>query len=122
MATRHIGNHIDFVELPAPSVEALGRAKTFLGEVFGWSFHDFGPDYADLTGAGLGAGLNADPQHRPAHPLVVVYATHLEVVRERVLKAGGTLTRDIFEFPGGRRFHFTDPAGNELAVWSDRAA
>jgi predicted enzyme related to lactoylglutathione lyase len=87
--------------------------------VFGWSFEDYGPDYADITNGGLASGINADPEHRPSHPLVVIYAAELEVVRRRVVEAGGKMTRDIFAFPGGRRFQFKDPAGNELAVWSD---
>jgi predicted enzyme related to lactoylglutathione lyase len=68
---------------------------------------------------GLGAGLNADPEHRARSPLVIVYVTNLEHAWDRVPKAGGRVTRDIFSFPGGRRFHFTDPDGNELAIWSD---
>lgn len=120
MKKKHVSNHIDFVELPARSVADLSRTKEFLGAVFGWSFEDYGPDYADITNCGLGSGINADPEHRPSHPLVVVYAAKLEAVRERVVEAGGEITRETFEFPGGRRFHFKDPAGNELAVWSDK--
>ena len=118
--TKHVSNHIDFLELPARSVGELARTKAFFAAVFGWSFQDYGPDYADITNAGLGSGINADAEHRPAHALAVVYTAELEAARARVVEAGGTITRDIFAFPGGRRFHFQDPAGNELAVWSDQ--
>jgi uncharacterized protein len=119
MEKRHVSSHIDFVELPARNVADLARTKEFFGRAFGWTFQDYGPDYADITNSGLGSGINADPEHRPAHPLVVIYASKLEAVRDRVLEAGAKVTREIFAFPGGRRFHFTDPSGNELAVWSD---
>jgi predicted enzyme related to lactoylglutathione lyase len=111
---------IDFVEFPAPDEAALARTKDFLAATFGWSFRDYGDDYADVTNAGLGAGVNADPAHRPSHPLVVIHVDKLEAARERVVAEGGRITREIFAFPGGRRFHFADPAGNELAAWSER--
>lgn len=112
-------NHIDFVEFPVGSVAGLAAAKSFYGRVFGWSFEDWGDDYADTTGSGLGSGFNADPEHRSSRALVVIYSKDLELARSKVLAAGGKVTKDIFSFPGGRRFHFTDPASNELAVWSD---
>ncbi|MGN6521122.1 MAG: VOC family protein [Dokdonella sp.] len=68
--------------------------------------------------SGVGSGINADATHRPPHPLAVIHARDLEGTRSRVIAAGGEITREIFAFPGGRRFHFRDPAGNELAVWS----
>lgn len=113
-------NHIDFIEFPAPDASTLGRAKAFYQTVFGWSYKDWGEDYCDTADSGVGNGINADPSHRPQHPLAVVYVADLEAARARVLSAKGDITRDIFSFPGGRRFHFTDPAGNELAVWSDK--
>ena len=111
---------VDFVYVPAGFDPDDSYAKAFFAAVFGWSFQDYGPDYADITNAGLGSGINADAEHRPAHALAVVYTAELEAARARVVEAGGTITRDIFAFPGGRRFHFQDPAGNELAVWSDQ--
>ncbi|HEX5055439.1 MAG TPA: VOC family protein [Gammaproteobacteria bacterium] len=110
---------IDFVEFPTRTVTELGRSKRFFTEAFGWSFKDWGEDYADTTGSGLGSGFNADPKHRPAKPLVVLYTSDLEATRGKVVEAGGKITRDIFSFPGGRRFHFREPGGNELAAWSD---
>lgn len=113
-------NQIDFVEFPAASTTAVAEAKSFYGEVFGWSFQEWGDDYIDTKDSGLGSGFNADRAHRPTHPLVVVYSDDLAAALARVVAAGGKVTKDTFAFPGGRRFHFRDPAGNELAVWSDR--
>lgn len=113
-------NQIDFIELPARSPRAVQKAKAFYEAVFGWSFKDWGDHYVDTSSSGVGSGFNADPEHRPAAPLVVVYSRELEAAREQVRASGGKLTKDIFSFPGGRRFHFKDPCGNELAVWSDR--
>lgn len=119
MAKREQTNKMDFVEFPAQTVADLARAKTFYSAAFGWSYKDWGDDYSDTRDSGLGSGINADPEHKPAHPLVVIFAADLSSAREKVVAAKGRITRDIFPFPGGRRFHFEDPAGNELAVWSD---
>jgi predicted enzyme related to lactoylglutathione lyase len=113
-------NHIDFLEFPGQSADVIAKIKDFYSTVFGWKFNDWGDDYVDTSDSGLGSGFNADPEHRPARPLAVVYASDLMAARSAILAAGGVLAREIFEFPGGRRFHFTDPAGNELAVWSDK--
>jgi len=113
-------NHIDFVEFPAQSVAGVSKVKTFYSEAFGWSFKDWGDDYADTSSSGVGSGFNADPAHRPTKPLVVIYTPDLDAARSKVLAAGGRITKEIFSFPGGKRFHFTDPCGNELAAWSDR--
>ncbi len=113
-------NRIDYVEFPAPTAEALREGKAFYGDVFGWSYQDWGDKYVDTQGSGIPSGINADPDHRPQAPLVVLFASDLEATRERVLKAGGRVVREIFPFPGGRRFEFADPAGNQLAVWSDQ--
>ncbi|MBU0768570.1 MAG: VOC family protein [Proteobacteria bacterium] len=112
-------NCFDFIEFPAKSIEDLNQSKAFYINVFSWSYKDWGDDYSDTKSSGLGSGINADPSHRPLYPLAVIYTTELEAVRAKVLAAKGKITRDIFSFPGGRRFHFSDPAGNELAVWSD---
>jgi predicted enzyme related to lactoylglutathione lyase len=113
-------HRIDFIELPAHSKQELAAAKAFYGSVFGWSYKDWGDDYADTHDSGLGSGINADANHRPRQALAVIYSTRLEDSLAKVLAANGNITKDIFSFPGGRRFHFVDPAGNELAVWSDR--
>jgi len=110
---------IDFLEFPACSTADILSAKRFYSAVFGWSFTDWGDDYINTSGSGIGSGFNADPAHRPAQPLAVIYVSDLAHARADVIAAGGTVTRDIFSFPGGRRFHFRDPLGNELAVWSD---
>ena len=112
--------HIDYIEFPASDNAALARFKAFYGAAFQWQFQDWADNYADTASSGLNSGVNADAANRPAKPLAVLYAADLEAARDRILAAGGTLTLDIFAFPGGRRFHFLDPAGNELGVWSDQ--
>lgn len=104
---------ISYVEFPAQDVAAV---KRFYTEAFGWRFTDWGPTYVDFQGAGLGGGFQADPAEAPAKPLVIVHAEDLEAMEAKVRAAGGVITRPIFSFPGGRRFHFRDPSGNELAV------
>ena len=113
-------NCIDFIEFPAKEIGCLTKAKDFYKKVFNWSYQDWGDDYSDTQSSGVGSGINADPGHRPSCPLAVIYTPDLEAVREKVIKSNGVITREIFSFPGGRRFHFLDPAGNELAVWSDQ--
>lgn len=113
-------NRIDYVEFPAPSVAALRASKEFYHQVFGWSWQDWGDDYADTKDSGIGSGFASDPNHRPVAPLVVLYSAELEVTREKIIQAGGSIVKDIVSFPGGRRFHYIDPAGNQLAVWSDK--
>ena len=108
---------IDYVELPGGALE---ETKRFYAGAFGWRFIDYGPSYVAVEEAGLDAGFQSDPAEAPAKPLVILYAEHLESLRDEVVAAGGAITRPIFPFPGGRRFHFRDPAGNELAVWSER--
>ena len=113
-------NKIDCVEFPAKSVKALRANRKFYAEVFGWSFQNWGDDYTDTKSSGIASGVNASAAHRCAAPLVVVYSANLEQSCGRVQQAGGKITRAIFSFPGGRRFHYRDPAGNELGVWSDK--
>ncbi len=107
---------IVYLELPAKEIAA---EKSFYAQAFGWTWKDWGPSYADTT-AGIGAGINATGDQQSAAPLAVLKVDDLEAARDRVRKAGGSITVDIFSFPGGRRFHFRDPAGNELAVMSER--
>ena len=113
-------NRVDYVEFPAQSAQAFTDAKQFYRDVFGWSFQDWGDDYSDTKSSGITTGLSAAPDHRPAAPLVVLYAADLEATRERVTSAGGKIAKDIISFPGGRRFEYVDPAGNRLGVWSDK--
>jgi uncharacterized protein len=119
MKTESRENRIDYVEFPAASNEAHAAAKIFYGDEFGWSYQSWGDDYSDTKDSGIGTGINASSDPKISKPLVVLFATDLEAVRARVIKAGGKISRDIFTFPGGRRFHYVDPAGNELGVWSD---
>ncbi len=110
-------HRIDYIELPATNMAAM---KSFYSEVFGWSFEDYGPDYASFSDGRMTGGLRKEPKVEPGGPLVVLFATDLEGAEALVREHGGRIVREIFEFPGGRRFHFADPSGNELAVWSDR--
>ncbi len=107
---------IDYVEL---NVSDIGRSKQFYGDAFGWSFTDYGPDYCEFADGRLKGGLTTlSPVRASGGPLVILYADDLEDIEKRVRKAGGKIAKPIFTFPGGRRFHFTDPDGYELAVWS----
>jgi predicted enzyme related to lactoylglutathione lyase len=105
---------IDYVEFPGTDLSAT---KAFYGAAFGWTFTDYGPDYAAFEGEGTDGGFAAGGE--PDKPLVVLYARDLKAMETKVSRAGGAITRAIFSFPGGRRFHFRDPSGNELAVWSE---
>lgn len=108
---------VDYVEFPTTDIE---EAKRFYSGIFGWEFTDYGPEYASFTDGRLSGGFRAAPEATPGGPLVVLYATDLEGIEARIRESGGRIVRETFEFPGGRRFHFADPSGNELAVWSDR--
>ncbi len=104
---------IAYLELPAVDVPAL---KSFYGSLFGWTFQDFGEDYAAVQGAGLDSGLNGDPASKPGAPLAIIECDDIEALASQLQDAGGAITMPIFAYPGGRRFHFRDPSGNELAV------
>ena len=105
---------IDYIEFPGRELEGV---KDFYRAAFGWKFTDYGPDYTSFEDGRLSGGFAKDAAIPSA--LVVIYAADLERALQRVRAAGATITREIFSFPGGRRFHFRDPAGNELAVWSE---
>ena len=110
---------IHYVEFSARDLET---SKSFFSAAFGWSFQDYGPDYAAFLDAGLDGGMHRRDLHSDADKggaLVILYSTDLEETRTKVRAAGGQIKTDIFSFPGGRRFHFVEPSGNELAVWSD---
>jgi uncharacterized protein len=115
-ASRH--HAFDYVELAAPDIPA---AKQFYAAAFGWSFTDYGPEYSGIhrpAGDGEMGGLNPARPAGPGLPLVILYSDDLTATYAAVQAAGGTIDEEPFEFPGGRRFHFSDPAGNALAVWS----
>ena len=108
---------VDYVELPITDMQA---AKDFYSAVFGWKMQDWGPDYTSFEDGRLAGGFRLEEEVTRGGPLVVIYAVDLEAVAASVRANGGAVVQEIFSFPGGRRFHFTDPSGNELAVWSDQ--
>ena len=113
----HVHHAIDYIELAAPD---LAASKAFYAAAFGWAFNDYGPDYAGIQGQGREVGgLRQDAHVGAGGPLVVLYSRTLEDTMMKVKKAGGRIVKEPFSFPGGRRFHFSDPSGNELAVWSE---
>jgi uncharacterized protein len=103
---------IDYVEFPAAD---MGATQAFYREAFGWRFVDYGPTYASFT-EGVDGGFQADAAEAPRAPLVVIYAADIEAALAKVRAAGAEIVQPIFSYPGGRRFHFRDPAGTELAV------
>lgn len=107
---------VDYIEFGATD---LGETKRFYGGLFDWKFEDYGPDYISFDDGRLAGGFTTMTAVTPGGPLVVIYASDLEGTQSAVEAAGGRIIRPIFSFPGGRRFHFADPNGNELAVWSD---
>jgi uncharacterized protein len=106
---------IDYIEFGATDIEAT---KRFYADCFGWKFTDYGPDYVAFEDGRLSGGFTTQSKPGGA-PLVVLYVADLERIRASVVAQRGRIVRDIFSFPGGRRFHFLDPNGNELAVWSE---
>ena len=109
---------IDYIEFPGVDAATLQRVKAFYGQAFDWEFQEWGAHYVDTASSGVGAGFDATPQTAISRPLAVIFSSDLEQTLADVQAAGGQITRAIFPFPGGRRFHFVDPAGNELAAWS----
>ena len=110
---------INYVEFPAKDIEAI---KLFFNKAFGWTFEDYGPDYISFSNQGIDGGfyksdLKSSTENGSA--LIVLYSNNLEQTQSKVLEAGGEIIRPIYSFPGGRRFHFCDPNGNEYAVWSE---
>lgn len=113
----HTINYIEF------SVIDVAQAKQFYSAAFDWQFSDYGPDYAGIRNReadGECGGICRSDKVVTAGPLVILYSVDLESSLVAVQRAGGRITTEIFSFPGGRRFHFCDPSGNELAVWSDQ--
>jgi predicted enzyme related to lactoylglutathione lyase len=106
---------IDYLEFSAGDA---AKSKEFYTRVFGWEFKDYGPEYTSFNDGRMAGGIAAVEKRN--EPLVVLYAANLEAFVDKVKSAGGSIVKPIFSFPGGRRFHFHDPDGNELAVWSDK--
>jgi uncharacterized protein len=117
-----MSNHhkIDYVEFPAKD---MYKTKIFFAKAFAWKFEDYGPEYCAFSSSGLNGGFfksDRTSSTEQGSVLVVLYSENLEATLETVEQCGGTIVKSIFEFPGGRRFHFADPNGNEFAVWSDK--
>ncbi len=116
------GNHhkIGYIEFSSTDIE---RTKQFYGTVFGWTFQDWGPDYISFGGQGVEGGgfykTDAHESHPKSAPLIVLYSANLEATEAAIVAAGGSIVVPTFEFPGGRRFHFSDGVGTVLAVWSE---
>ncbi len=108
---------IDNIEF---NVTDIARSKDFYGTVFGWTFQDYGPDYCEFSDGQLTGGFAKAENANPGGPLIILFADDLDEIRKRVEAAGAPIVKPSFEFPGGRRFHFVDPEGYELAVWSDK--
>jgi len=113
----HIDRAIDYIEFTAPDLTAV---KKFYGEAFDWKFQDWGDEYAGFSDGHVDGGFARGAAKSGHGPLVILYSTNLEEIQQKVRAAGGTIVKDTFSFPGGRRFLFADPAGNELAIWSDK--
>ena len=114
---RRVSNRFDYIEIPVADVQV---AKSFYGKAFGWEFVDYGPEYASFNDGRLDGGLRRDAGGGRGGPLVIFYDTALEEKAARIQEHGGRIVKEIFDFPGGRRFHFLDPDGNEFAIWSEQ--
>jgi uncharacterized protein len=115
MASSGNDRRIDYVEL---TVSDVARSRQFYGKAFDWTFKDYGPGYCEFRDGRLTGGFAAGEPRGGGGPLVIVYADDLEGAQSRLEEAGARIVKPIFSFPGGRRFHFLDPDGYELAVWS----
>jgi predicted enzyme related to lactoylglutathione lyase len=112
-------NTIDYIEMPSND---LGATKDFFAKLLGWSFQDYGPEYSSFDDGRMAGGFFAakSASAEKGGPLIVFYSPELEKIRTAVVRLGGKITREIFEFPGGRRFHFEPPGGGEFAIWSEK--
>ena len=115
MSAQGKDRQIDNIEF---NVSDIARSKAFYGGAFGWTFVDYGPLYTEFSDGRLTGGFTTGEPVRPGGPLVVLYADDLDATQQRLKGLGAVITRETFSFPGGRRFHFTDPDGYELAVWN----
>lgn len=111
---------INYIELPSSN---LAKTKAFFTNTFGWQFEDFGAEYIAFNNAGIDGGFYQSDKHSSTNNgsvLVVLYSENLESTLAKIQQSGGEIIKPVFAFPGGKRFHFTDPCGNEFAVWSDK--
>jgi hypothetical protein len=109
-------NHINYVEFKAKDLEKI---KEFYSQTFDWKFTDYGPTYTAFSDSGLAGGFEASDDEIVNGALLILYHKDLEKIKQKIIQSKGIISKSIFSFPGGRRFHFIDPAGNELAVWSN---
>lgn len=119
MQHRNQHHSINYLEIP---VHDLDKAKAFFSQVFAWQFVDYGPEYSCFIDVGITGGFFVSDKSftcAKGSPLIVIYSAQLEVTQDKITAAGGEISHSIFSFPGGRRFHFIDPNGNEYAVWSE---
>jgi len=110
-------NHINYLEFKANDLEKI---KKFYHQSFGWNFMDYGPTYIAFSKGGLDGGFEKTEEQIVNSVLAVLYHHDLDQIKNIIIKAGGKISKDIFSFPGGHRFHFIDPSGNELPPWSDK--
>lgn len=115
MATDRNGR-IDYVEFTSHDLES---SKNFYQRVFAWTFTDYGPNYTSFSDTRLNGGFTKGEAEATSGPLVVIFVDDLAAAEQRVRAAGGVISKETFRFPGGSRFHFRDPSGNELAVWHE---
>ncbi len=111
---------INYVEFPSKN---LRETKDFFTKVFNWKFQDFGPEYTSFSDQGMDGGFFQSDKNSTTNTgaaLIIFYSNNIEATQEKIIKAGGNILKPIFSFPGGRRFHFSEPSGNEFAVWSDQ--
>jgi len=108
---------IDYIEFPVSNID---KTKAFYSKTFGWKFEDYGEEYTSFHDGRLAGGFYLSPEVKTGGPLVVIYTTDLEGMQTKVAAAGSKIVKLPFEFPGGRRFHFLDPSGHELAIWTDK--
>ena len=110
-------NHINYIEFKAKNLE---RIKEFYTSAFDWTFTDYGATYIAFSDSGLQGGFEKTKSKIVNGALVVLFHKNLDLIKKKIIDSGGKISKDIFSFPGGRRFHFVDPSKNELAVWSDK--
>jgi uncharacterized protein len=107
---------IDYFEIPGTGGTA---SRTFFGTAFGWTFKEFGPDYTEIQGAAVIGGINSDQGDKSSFPLIGIHTDDIVKAEQAVIAAGGTITRKTYDFPGGRRFYFREPGGNEMMVYME---
>jgi hypothetical protein len=112
-----IDNHINYLELKANDLEKI---KEFYSKSFNWTFTDYGPEYTSFSDSGIAGGFEKSEDRIINGVLIVLYHKDLDRIQKKIVESGGRISKSVFEFPGGRRFHFLDPSGNELAIWSDK--